>query len=77
MNDAKIIDDQRKVNDEIERLQKYEKLVMFIAYDYHELSYDKVKWQRDDWKNRCKKLIEKEVQELEELKKEKNENSIC
>ena len=43
---------------EIERLQKYEKLVQFIANDYHELSHDKAYWQRDDWKKRCKKLIE-------------------
>lgn len=44
--------------DEIIRLKKYEKLVQFIANDYHELSHDKAKWQRDDWKKRCKKLIE-------------------
>lgn len=44
--------------DEIERLEKYEKLVQFIANDYHELSHDKAYWQRDDWKKRCKKLIE-------------------
>lgn len=46
--------------DEIERLEKYEKLVQFIANDYHELSHDKAKWQRDDWKKRCKKLIEED-----------------
>ena len=43
---------------EIERLKRYEKLVQFIANDYHELSHDKAKWQRDDWKKRCKKLID-------------------
>ncbi len=43
---------------EIERLQRYEKLVQFIANDYHELSYDKAKRQRDDWKRRCKELIQ-------------------
>ena len=43
---------------EIERLKRYEELVQFIANDYHELSYDKAKWQRDDWKKRCKKLID-------------------
>ena len=43
---------------EIERLRKYEKLVQFIANDYHELSYEKAQWQRDDWKKRCKKLID-------------------
>lgn len=45
---------------EVERLKKYEKLVQFIANDYHELSHDKAKWQRDDWKKRCKKLIEED-----------------
>lgn len=45
---------------EIKRLQKYEKLVQFIANDYHELSYDKAMWQRDDWKKRCRKLIEED-----------------
>jgi hypothetical protein len=44
--------------DEITRLRKYEELVRFIANDYHELSHDKAQWQRDDWKKRCKKLIE-------------------
>lgn len=47
--------------DEIERLQKYEKLVWFIANDYYEMSYDKAKWQRDDWWKRCRKLIEEDV----------------
>ena len=51
-------DAQWKSNDEIVRLQRYEKLVQFIANDYHELSHDKAKWQRDDWKKRCKKLID-------------------
>lgn len=46
-----------KAADEIERLRKYEALVRFIANDYHELSYEKVQWQRDDWKKRCEKLI--------------------
>jgi 7-keto-8-aminopelargonate synthetase-like enzyme len=45
---------------EIERLRKYEKLVHFIANDYHELSHDKAQWQRDEWKKRCKKLIEED-----------------
>ena len=53
-------DAQWKSNDEIARLQKYEKLVQFIANDYHELSHDKAQWQRDDWKKRCKKLIEED-----------------
>lgn len=45
---------------EIKRLQKYEKLVRFIANDYYELSYDKAMWQREDWKKRCQKLIEED-----------------
>ena len=49
-----------KQEKEIDRLQKYEKLVQFIANDYHELSHDKAMWQRDDWKNRCRKLIEED-----------------
>jgi iron-sulfur cluster repair protein YtfE (RIC family) len=53
-------DAQWKSNDEIERLQRYEELVQFIANDYHELSHDKAMWQRDDWKKRCKKLIEED-----------------
>ena len=45
---------------EVERLKKYEQMVQFIANDYYELSYDKAKWQRDDWKKRCRKLIEED-----------------
>lgn len=45
---------------EIKRLQKYEKLVRFIANDYCELSYDKAMWQREDWQKRCRKLIEED-----------------
>ena len=56
-------DAQWKANDEIMRLQKYEKLVQFIANDYHELSHDKASWQRNDWKKRCKKLIEDDYDE--------------
>ena len=41
------------------RLEEYRNLVYFIANDYHELSHEKAMWQRDDWKMRCKKLIEK------------------
>ena len=47
-----------KAADAIEQLYKFKILVEFIAYDYHELSHDKAQWQRDDWKKRCKKLIE-------------------
>ena len=53
-------DAQWKSNEEIVRLQRYEKLVQFILNDYHELSHDKAQWQRDDWKKRCKKLIEED-----------------
>ena len=45
---------------EVERLQKYEKMVQFIANDYYELSHDKVKWQHNDWYKRCRKLIEED-----------------
>lgn len=45
---------------EIRRLRKYEELVHFIANDHYEMSYDKAMWQRDDWRNRCRKLIEQD-----------------
>ena len=45
--------DQEKL---IEKLLKYRDLVWFIANDYHELSYEKIQWQRDDWQKRCTKL---------------------
>ena len=51
------------VRNELHRLEKYEKLVQFIANDYHELSHDKAMWQRDEWKKRCKKLIEEDHNE--------------
>lgn len=44
------------LNDEIKKLIKYRDLIHFIANDYNELSYEKIKWQRDDWKKRCNKL---------------------
>ena len=46
--------------DEIKRLQRYEGMVNFIVNDYHELSHDKAYWQRDDWKQLCRKLIEED-----------------
>lgn len=49
--------------DEIKRLQRYERMVNFIANDYHELSHDKAYWQRDDWKSRCRRLIEEDHNE--------------
>ena len=45
---------------ELNSLQKFKDLVYFIANDYHELSYEKAVWQRDDWKKRCWKLIQEE-----------------
>jgi hypothetical protein len=45
---------------ELNSLQKYKDLVYFIANDYHELSFEKAQWQRDDWKKRCWKLIQDE-----------------
>ena len=50
-----------KAAEEIRLLRKYEELVRFIANDYHELSHDKAQWQRDDWKKRCKKLLQQET----------------
>lgn len=40
----------------IAKLERYRDLVHFIANDWHELSYEKAQWQRDDWKKRCMKL---------------------
>ena len=54
-------DAQWKSNEEIMRLKRYEKLVQFIANDYHELSHDKAKWQRDDWKKRCRELLTNDI----------------
>lgn len=42
----------------ISNLERYRDLVHFIANDYYELSYMKVEWQRDDWRKRCRNLIE-------------------
>ena len=50
----------KQLEEEVERLKKYEKLVWFIANDYYELSYDKVRWQHNDWYKRCRKLIEED-----------------
>lgn len=47
--------------DEIDRLIEYKNLVHFIASDYYELSFEKIKSQRDDWKKRCQKIIEKDA----------------
>jgi hypothetical protein len=50
----------KQLEKEVERLQKYEELVKFIADDYIELSYEKVQWQRNDWRKRCEKLVKSE-----------------
>ena len=50
----------KQLEKEVERLQKYEELVKFIADDYIELSYEKAQWQRNDWRKRCEKLIKSE-----------------
>ncbi|CAB4162037.1 hypothetical protein UFOVP787_11 [uncultured Caudovirales phage] len=56
-------DDKLKMEQylEIDRLKKYEQLVRFISNDYYELSYDKIVWQRDDWKKRAMKLIDEDL----------------
>jgi len=52
----------KEANARIAELEKFKKLVEFIANDYHELSHDKAQWQRDDWKKRCKNLIKECVE---------------
>jgi hypothetical protein len=52
----------KQLEKEVERLQKYEELIKFIAEDYIELSYEKAQWQRNDWRKRCEKLIKSEYE---------------
>ena len=60
-HNAGLLRDQiKKAADEIERLRKYERVVRFIASDYIELSYEKVQWQRDDWRKRCNRVMAEE-----------------
>ena len=40
------------------KLKKYRDVVLFIESDYIELSYDKMRWQRDDWRKRCIRLLD-------------------
>lgn len=40
-----------------------EQLITYIATDHTELSYDKVVWQRDDWKNICREWLDYNLQE--------------
>jgi hypothetical protein len=57
MEDVTSIEDLKA---ELNSLQRYKDLVYFIANDYHELSFEKAQWQRDDWKKRCWKLIQED-----------------
>lgn len=57
MTDDEIIRSQEK---EILRLQRYEKLVQYIASDYWELSYDKIRWLYTEYKTKSRKLIEED-----------------
>lgn len=38
---------------EVARLQRYESIVLYIVNDSHELSHDKIVWQRNDWRRKC------------------------
>lgn len=38
-----------------------EQLIQYIANDYYELSHDKIRWQRDDWKQACQSWLEKNL----------------
>ena len=55
------VSELQEIHEEMVRLKKYEELVQFIANDYHELSHDKAKWQRDDWKKRCRNLVTEDI----------------
>lgn len=50
----------KQLEEEIERLQRYEKLVQYIASDYWELSHDKIKWLYTEYKTKSRKLIEED-----------------
>lgn len=41
------------------QMQEMTEFIRFIATDYIELSHDKVRWQRDDYVKRAKKLLER------------------
>jgi hypothetical protein len=58
---AQLAIENDKLRFQLEHLKKYRSLVFLIATDYYELSYDKVMWQRDDWKKRAKKLIGEDI----------------
>lgn len=44
-----------KLLEENERLKAF---VQFVANDYVELSHDKIRWQRDDYIRRARKLLQ-------------------
>ena len=50
----------KHLEEEVERLKKYEKLVHYIASDYWELSHDKIRWLYTEYKTKCRKLIEED-----------------
>ena len=50
----------REAADEIKRLSKYETTVRRIAWDYIELSYDKVYNQRDEYIRWCRATIQED-----------------
>ena len=49
-----------KLKKEILRLERYEKLVQYIASDYWELSYDKIRWLYTEYKTKSRGLIEED-----------------
>lgn len=51
-----------KAAEEIRRLRKYEQLVQYIANDYWELSYDKIRWLYTEYKTKCRELIKEEIE---------------
>ena len=50
----------KQLEEEVDRLKKYEKLVQYIASDYWELSYDKIRWLYTEYKTKSRKLIEED-----------------
>lgn len=38
-------------------------LIEYIAKDYIEFSYDKIQWQRDDWRKACCDWLEHNMEE--------------
>lgn len=59
----------REYTDELTAVQ----LIGYIANDYIELSYDKVRWQRDNWREICRSWLDKHYP-IEETKSEFNED---